>query len=145
MRHPCIYLQRSAKIARTSPLQGVVEASQRCHFLLGHISTKYRRTRRSNLCYAIGSFFESLLRLCGIFATSWLQKIHILRKNAQVWMSKLEVFCFGFESLDGFFNRYHAFVPEMQRFEFGNASFRWRKTHTVSEHSTLHRVIYDTC
>ena len=33
----------------------------------------------------------------------------------------------------------------MQRFEFGNASFRWRKTHTVSEHSTLHRVIYDTC
>ncbi len=86
-------------------------------------------------------FATSLRHLCYVLAT---EDTHFT-KNAQVWVSKLEVFCFGFESLDGFFNRYHAFVPEMQRFESGNASFRWRKTHTVSEHSTLHRVIYDTC
>ena len=43
---------------------------QRCHFFLGYISILYRQTGRPNLCYAIGSFFESLLRLCAIIATS---------------------------------------------------------------------------
>ena len=63
----------SAKISQkiaTSRCGGGLAKMQRCHFLLGYISTIYRQTGRPNLCSAIASFFKSLLRLCAIFATS---------------------------------------------------------------------------
>ena len=50
----------------TSRFGGGLVQMQRCYFFLGCISIVYPQTGR----YAIGSFFESLLRHCCVFAAS---------------------------------------------------------------------------